>query len=247
MQGVSVVDIFLNPKLRENYDSYYSGVSEWRWLGAIDKVENIIRLCSAIPHERILEIGSGEGSILQRLSGLRFGDALYSVEISRSAVETILGRRIPNVKQCQLYDGYDIPYKDAQFDLAIMSHVLEHVEYPRRLLYEAARVAKFVFVEVPLEDTIRLTDDFVFNHVGHINFYSMRTIRRLIQTCGLVVLSQEVTNPSRAVYQYSARVRGAAKHLLKEGLLNLSGRFASRVLTYHCSLVCTSEESKTQC
>ena len=134
-----MADVSLSSKLKENYDSHYSGVSEWRWLGAIDKVGNIIRLCRAIPHKRILEIGSGEGSILQRLSDLNFGDALYSVEISQSAVETILGRSIPHVAECQLYDGYDIPYGDAQFDLAILSHVLEHVEYPRRLLNEAAR------------------------------------------------------------------------------------------------------------
>jgi SAM-dependent methyltransferase len=242
-----VADVSLSPKLQENYDSYYSGISEWRWLGAIDKVENIIRLCRAIPHKTILEIGSGEGSILQRLSELNFGDALYSVEISQSAVETILNRGIPNVKQCQLYDGYDIPYEDARFDLAVLTHVLEHVEYPRRLLYEAARVAKFVFVEVPLEDTIRLKDDFVFDRVGHINFYSMKTIRRLIQTCGLVVLSQQVTNPSRAVYQFSAKARGAAKHLLKGALLTVSIRMASRVFTYHCSIVCASEVRKSQC
>jgi SAM-dependent methyltransferase len=239
--------VSLSPKLQENYDSYYSGISEWRWLGAIDKAENIIRLCRAIPHERILEIGSGEGSILQRLSELNFGDALYSVEISQSAVEIILHRNIPNVKKCQLYDGYDIPYEDARFDLAVLSHVLEHVEYPRRLLYEAARVAKFVFVEVPLEDTMRLKDDFVFDRVGHINFYSIKTIRRLIQTCGLEVLSQQVTNPSRAVYQFSAKARGTAKHLLKGAMLMLSIHMASRVFTYHCSIVCASEVSKPQC
>lgn len=242
-----MADVLISPKLRENYDSYYSGISEWRRLGAIGKAENIIRLCRGVPHERVLEIGSGEGSILQRLSELGFGDSLYSVEISQSAVETILHRNIPNVKQCQLYGGYDIPYEDARFDLAVLSHVLEHVEYPRRLLYEAARVAKFVFVEVPLEDTIRMKKDFVFDRVGHINFYSIKTIRHLIQSCGLTILSQQVTNPPRAVYRYSAKARGTAKHLLKEVLLSFSSRVASGIFTYHCSIVCTSEVSKSQC
>ena len=105
-------------------------------------------------------------------------------------------------------------------------------------------VAKFVFVEVPLEDTIRLTDDYVFNHVGrHINFYSPKTIRRLVQTCGLRVLSQEINNPSRAVYQYYGRTTGAAKYLLKEALLSFSKRLASSIFTYHCALLCTGGAS----
>lgn len=242
-----MVNVSLNSKLKANYDSYYSGVSEWRRLGAIDKAENIVRLCRNVPHERILEIGSGEGSILQRLSDLQYGEALFSVEISRSAVETIRGRSIPHVIDCQLYDGYSIPYEDARFDLAILSHVLEHVEYPRRLLYEAARVAKFVFVEVPLEDTIRLNNDFVFDSTGHINFYSSKSIRRLIQTCDLTVLSQEVTNPSRELYEYFGKIRGSAKYFLKGTLLSVSTRLASGVFTYHCSLVCAPKVSMKSC
>ena len=49
------------------------------------------------------------------------------------------------------------------------------VEHPRTILEEAARVASHVFVEVPLEDHSRMRRDFVFDHVGHINFYSPRT------------------------------------------------------------------------
>ena len=60
-------DILLSNKLKTNYDNYYDGESQWRWLGALDKVKNIVDLCSKYPHEKTLEIGSGEGSILKRL------------------------------------------------------------------------------------------------------------------------------------------------------------------------------------
>lgn len=231
-------NLAVGTKLKENYDSYYDGESEWRALGAIDKARNVQTLCGHIPCSTVLDVGSGEGSILKRLSDLNFGQDLYSVEISQSAVATILRRDIPRLRECQLFDGYHIPYDDRRFDLAILSHVLEHLEYPRKLLHEAARVARHVFVEVPLEDTIRLKPDFVFDRVGHINSYSWKTIRRLIQTCDLQVLSQAVTNPSRAVYEYYSGRGGVVRYAVKEVLLRVSTRVATSFCTYHCSILC---------
>jgi ubiquinone/menaquinone biosynthesis C-methylase UbiE len=233
-----MANLTVGTKLRENYDTYYDGESEWRALGAIDKVKNVQRLCNDIPHTTVLDVGSGEGSLLKRLSDSNFGQDLYSVEISRSGVAAILQRDIPRLRECQLFDGYRIPYEDRRFDLAIISHVLEHVEYPRQLLHEAARVARHVFVEVPLEDTIRLTPDFVFNRVGHINFYSWKTIRRQIQTCDLKVVSQTVTNPSRAAYEYASGPGGVVKHAVKDLMLRASMRIAASLFTYHCAILC---------
>ena len=231
--------VAISAKLKENYNDYYDdGESAWRALGAIGKVHNIVDLCSGIPHGRILDIGSGEGALLKRLSDLNFCEELYSLEISESAVAAILQRDIARVRECRLFDGYAIPYEPRQFDLAILSHVVEHAEYPRKLLYEAARVADYVFVEVPLEDTMMLKPDFVFDSVGHINFYSTRTIRRLVQTCDLRVLSQVVTNPSRAVYEYQFGRKGTLKYMLKECLLRAAQPLACGLFTYHCSLLC---------
>jgi SAM-dependent methyltransferase len=230
--------VAVSAKLSQNYDAYYDGESDWRALGAIGKVKNVVDLCAATPHGRILDIGSGEGALLQRLSDGNFGEELYSLEISRSAVTAILRRNISRLHECQLFDGYSIPYKSRQFDLAILSHVVEHAEYPRKLLYEAARVADYVFVEVPLEDTMMLKPDFVFDPVGHINFYSRKTIRRLVQTCDLRVLSQVVSNPSLAMYKYQFGRKGTLKYLLKECLLRTAEPLACGLFTYHCSLLC---------
>ncbi|HZQ24315.1 MAG TPA: class I SAM-dependent methyltransferase [Terriglobales bacterium] len=237
--GLPVSDVSLSAKLKENYDSYYDGrPSDWRALGAIDKVDNIRTLCDGIPHADVLEIGSGDGAILDRLSRLAFASKLYSVEISQSAIATIKARSIPYLYDCQLFDGYALPYPDRAFDLSILSHILEHVEHPRQLLREASRVSEYIFVEVPLEDTLRLKPDYIFDRVGHINFYSWKTVRRLIQTCDLQVVSQVITNPSRALYEYASGSAGTFKHIIKDLLLCTSSRVASRLFTYHCSLLC---------
>lgn len=94
--------------------------------------------------------------------------------------------------------------EDNTFDLVILSHIPEHVEYPRKLLYEAVKVAKYVFVEVPLENNIKLRKDFVLDRVGHINFYSPMTIRLLVQSNDLEILSLRITNSSYRIYAFAA-------------------------------------------
>jgi len=229
----------LSPFLQNNYDNYYEeGDSEWRWLGALDKAENIKSLCKDLPIDSVIEIGAGEGSVLKRLSELKFAKEYYALEISPTGVETIRNKNIPDLKECSLFDGYRTPYENHKFDLAILSHVVEHVEYPRLLLYEAKRIAKYVFVEVPLEDTIKLPLDFHFAKTGHINFYSPRTFRALIQTCNLNIIDQKVTNQSKGVYTFQKGKKGLVNFYIKECLLKIFPRLATEIFTYHSSIIC---------
>lgn len=234
-------DIYIKPGLKKFYNEYDNRESDWRRLSAIDKVNNIITLCNKYPHKTILEIGSGEGAILKKLSDLKFAESLYSIEISETAVETIHQRNIDSLIECKLFDGYNIPYDDKKFDLVILSHVVEHLEYPRKILYEAGRIAKYVFVEVPLEDNKRLKKEFVFNNTGHINFYSPRTIRKLIQTCNLTILAQRVTHPCYRIYNFQYGKKGIIRYIVKEIALRLMPTVAPNFWTYHCPLLCTKD------
>jgi ubiquinone/menaquinone biosynthesis C-methylase UbiE len=227
----------VDPRLQRNYDEYYADVSEWRELGAIDKANNIRALCASYAPSTVLEIGAGEGAVLQRLADGGFGRRHYALEISASGVECIRGRRIPSLVECLQFDGYAVPYADATFDLAILSHVLEHVEHPRLLLNEAARVANYVFIEVPLEHNRGLPRDFVWDTVGHINFYTAQTIRLLVQSCGHEVLDQRETHPARRQYQYRLGAKGNLAYLLKELALRTAPSVAQRQWTYHSSLL----------
>jgi ubiquinone/menaquinone biosynthesis C-methylase UbiE len=234
----------VSDKLKKNYEHYYDGGdSEWRRIGAVGKADNIIALSSQYPHDTILEIGAGEGSILKRLSELEFGKKYYALDISPSGVETIKKKQIPRLLECNIFDGYDIPYGDSKFDIAVLSHVVEHVEHPRQLLYEASRVAKRVFVEVPLEDSVRAPNNFVFDSVGHINFYSQKTIRKLLQSCNLRVLNEIVTNPPKGAYVYRKGIRGLMSYYVKEALIRVAPRIAMCLFTYHGALLCEKSSS----
>ncbi|MCW9014370.1 MAG: class I SAM-dependent methyltransferase [Gammaproteobacteria bacterium] len=225
--------------LVSNYEDYYAaGDSEWRRLGALDKSDNIVSLCKRLKIKSVIEIGAGEGAVLQQLSIKGFSDELYGIDISETGVDTIRKKNIPGLIECMLYDGYSIPYEDEKFDLAILSHVVEHLEHPRQLIYEARRIAKYVLVEVPLEDNSRLPLDFVFDKVGHINFYSPKTIRRLLQSCNLNVIDQKVTAPSKAVHTFHNKFKGLVGYYIKNLFLKLFPKIAPSIFTYHSTLIC---------
>ena len=136
MSGFSV-----NERFRRHYDEYYSdGDFGYKRLSRLDTTANVRELCADIAHGRVLEIGCGDGILLELLSeeGEGFVDELWGVEIAESAVEATKRRKIPKLRECSMFDGYTLKYEDDYFDLAVMSHVLEHVEYPRRLLYESS-------------------------------------------------------------------------------------------------------------
>jgi ubiquinone/menaquinone biosynthesis C-methylase UbiE len=46
-------------------------------------------------------------------------------------------------------DAHDLPFADKQFGAALATHVLEHVEDPRRAFAELRRVADEVFIVCP--------------------------------------------------------------------------------------------------
>ena len=231
-------------RLQSQYENYYESGNEdeWRRLGAQGKSENIIALCNDLPHDSILEIGAGEGSILQRLSELEFGKETYAIEISSSGVEAISNKHIPHLVEAAVFDGYNIPYAKNKFDLAILSHVVEHVEHPRLLIYEASRIAKYLYVEVPLDQTLRLPTRVVFEKTGHINYYCPKTIKMLLQSCGLEVIDQIVINPSKATATYHNGKKGLIQYFVKKYMLKFLPNVAPHIATYHSALVCKKKD-----
>ena len=231
--------------LTSKYENYYNNSdSEWRFICAIDKANNIVNMCNNYPHQKILEIGAGDGSILQNLDMHNFGTEYTALDISQSAIDKTNNKNINRLIRSEVFDGYNLPFDSEKFDLVILSHVVEHLEYPRQLLYEAARVGKHIFVEVPCEDNFGLNMNYVDNGVGHINYYTPKTIRRLMQTTDLDVCEQRTTIPSYGVYKYihKNRYNSLFRYLLKKVMLLLFPSISINIFTYHSSLLCVKKK-----
>ncbi|MFD0765944.1 class I SAM-dependent methyltransferase [Mucilaginibacter lutimaris] len=243
--------------VKEAYDEFYKTHDEaWRMLGAKYKAYHIIDVCKGQSFEKVLEVGAGDGSILQKLSDYNFAPEFHAVEISESGVQHIRSRNIKKVVSVQEFDGYKLPFGDDSFDLIILSHVLEHVEHERLLLREIKRVAKNFVIEVPID--YKNNVDKRINHFmayGHINMYTPTSLRYLLQTEGFEIrkgltsiIVPELTRFNTFINQKKPdtlfnRFKILAQFAVKNTLVELSNTFRERLANAY-TVLCTKTDKQ---
>jgi ubiquinone/menaquinone biosynthesis C-methylase UbiE len=238
--------------VRAAYEEQYSPeIREWRDLGAKYKARNVRAVCAGMRFAKVLEIGAGDGAILGHLDAWPAKERCYAVEISGSGVERIRERGLASLVEARAFDGYRVPYPDGFFDLAILSHVLEHVEFPRALLREMGRVSAHQVIEVPCEYAPR-ADERVreFLAYGHIDLYSPTLLRFLLKSEGFEILRDHLSRVTLDVREYSVfrnrgrpRTRSAVamlrlRHRLGDLRFRLAGRDSREALASAYTALC---------
>ncbi len=194
--------------LREKYEPWYTADFNAKLsTGTMEKrrapLAKIFR--EHVPSEikSVLDFGGDRGDLFD---GLLPGAQTFVYDIS--GVEPAPGVKVLHtVDECT----------QVGFDLVGCSNVLEHVAYPRNLVSDLHRIASpstLVFVEVPSENPMgmrtyakravqemwllfrrpttaasMLPFGFLRQVHEHINFFSMRALETLMQTCGFTVLA----------------------------------------------------------
>ena len=199
--------IEMSKELKEKYDSQYSdNTEEWRKTGAIGKAANIIDLTKGFSFNKVIDIGAGDGNILAQLSSQNYCSDLTAAEISDSAIQQIKKKKIDGLSEIKQFDGYNLTYDDNQFDLAICSHVIEHVEHPRKLLREIKRISKNQVFEIPIDFSLRVDRRFKhFNSYGHINIYSPALFNFLLYSEGFEILKIKYALYEKEVIEFLAK------------------------------------------
>ena len=234
------------------YDSAYARGGErharWRELGARGKADHVEELArrAELPAERVVEVGCGDGALLAELSRRRLGRELSGFEISEAALELARGRSIPRVVRLDPFDGRALPARDGEFDVGVLSHVLEHVPEPVALLRETARVARAVIVEVPLERNLsgeRGDKREQSQAIGHLKALDRAAVRTMAQSAGLRVVGRALDPLPREVHTFFAdspvaRARGLAKAAVRRSIFRVSEAAAERAFTLHYACAC---------
>ena len=105
-----------------------------------------IILNQVTPGERVIDVGCGDGQLLQKLRDEKNCEA-YGIEKNTHHVLTAMQQGIP-IFQGDGLEGIR-PFEDGAFDLAILSQTLQQVMDPCQLLRELCRVANRVIVTFP--------------------------------------------------------------------------------------------------
>jgi SAM-dependent methyltransferase len=234
------------------YDSAYARGGErhaaWRELGARGKADHVVSLCAelTLPVASVAEVGCGDGALLAELSRRGFGESLAGFEISEAALELAQARAMPRVVRLEVFDGVSLPVEDGAFDLGVLSHVLEHVSQPLRLLRETARACRALIVEVPLERNAsggRAVKRSSSEAIGHVQALDRAAVRRLVSDAGLRVEAELLDPLPREVHTFFAQsavdqARGLAKAAVRRGLFRASPAVAERAFTLHYACAC---------
>jgi len=220
----------------------------WRELGARRKAENILRVCSEIARPAsIVEIGCGTGSVIRALHAMNFAQEYCCIDLSPSAV-TFARNSSPAFTDRALAGRADaLPFSAGAFDLAILSHVIEHLDDPISALSEAARVAHYIVVEVPTE---KVLSNFVRTKVlrrpypsiagaGHVQFWSPSSIVSFLERDAHFEIVNRYQDLLDGEIDQGHSTRRDSRALLKGGLRNfLPAVVYSRLLTTHYTFLC---------
>ena len=175
---------------RDHYSDIYTtqlnAEAKWLRIGAIEKANSIERLIlPRIAHPgRVIELGAGTGAIISELQRRNFADVYVAVDYSPDAAE-YMRRNLTNVEILRA-DIVQEPISGA-FDVVIVSHVLEHLEFPDIFLAALVRHLEFrwLVIECPLEDlpASRLKNRFrnkYSNIAGHVQFFNPESLSMLV-------------------------------------------------------------------
>jgi SAM-dependent methyltransferase len=215
----------------------------------------VIALCTGagITPQSTLEVGCGDGALLCELHHRGFGGTLAGVEIAPAAVA--IARARAAIARVEVYDGRRLPARAGEYELGVLSHVLEHVREPAALLAEVARACRAVVVEVPLEDNLSARRAAKRAHaaeVGHLHRLSRAAARQLVSDAGLR-LAGELEDPlPLEVHRFLASPPDAAtaetgaiaattatvKWALRAGPHRLAPGLARRLFTVHYACLC---------
>jgi SAM-dependent methyltransferase len=180
---------------RDHYREYYQGTPapDAGYTMRYSKDERLVYTARLIMDNvgldlgmRVLDIGCAEGTLFskldQRCAGLRF----FGVEPSESFAA--YARRETS---CTTYPHLDDLFAtgEADFDLVVLNHVLEHMDNPVELLRRLSGLLSpggKLYVDVPDADRYEMPESL---HIAHLFHFSERTLVAAMGRAGLRIVA----------------------------------------------------------
>lgn len=148
------------------------------------------------PEYTVLDLGCSRGEITLRLAERT--KKVVGVDHSEEAITVARSQAKQNthfhVGDAEAF----LLASEENFDVLILSHILEHLDDPEGLLKQYKNYFRFIYVEVPdLDKTIfnkmrsELGSSLVYTDADHVWEFDRDTVVHMLEDCGLVILSQD--------------------------------------------------------
>lgn len=178
--------------------------AQWLRLGSVDKVDSIELFLkrNGLRPQSMLELGCGTGAVISECQRRQLASDYTAVDYSPEAIAYLSAQSrgircvVADITTSRFHAG-------AEYDLVLLSHVIEHLEDPLvflRALVERIRFTTLI-VEVPLEDLLasRLKNVFkdrLAKKSGHVQFFTPESFRSLLRSAGLILKDERLYVPS---------------------------------------------------
>lgn len=191
---------------REHLKKYYASAYTAKRQAALGRgYDRIMRrragaqlhLCEAhglLLSKTIVDVGCGYGALLSA-AVMRYGCPILGLDYDPAAIESCHQRSIPAVL---LQDEGEIANLCSTATVVFMSHVLEHFRRPDRVLRGLRTHPLRVFIEVPAY-TAGMDEQFAEGE-GHLHFFTINSLRVLLERCGYDVLHIDRYGPAQWLF-----------------------------------------------
>jgi SAM-dependent methyltransferase len=166
----------------------------------VDSIEYLLARCGVEP-QSLVELGAGTGAVIEECVHRALARRFCAVDFSATAL-AYLRKRVPDVEIIQADIASAGFHIEDEYDVVVISHVLEHLEDPIAFLRSVRKAISFklCIIEVPLENMLgsRLKALFrprIPNEAGHVQFFDSESFIGVVTDAGLTVLDRFVYIP----------------------------------------------------
>ncbi len=192
-------------------DYYQNGISKnlLQRIWHTKKLKTVLSLIEGthIYPKNILDVGCASGWFLSKVKLQYPKSKCIGVDIYKKAID--YGKKRYKSLKLIHSDGHNLPFADKSFDLVICTEVLEHVEFPEKVLQEIGRVLNPNGIAVVEMDS----GNFLFKTIwhwwtnmrhgvwrdSHIHTFNTENLEKVIRTNGFSIVHKKIFNFTMAV------------------------------------------------
>jgi SAM-dependent methyltransferase len=149
------------------------------------------------PNQNVLDLGCDKGEMSFLIS--HFSKSVLGIDYNKQAIE--IAKTNFNRNNLEFRNEEAINYlksNNEQFDVLILSHIIEHIDNPLEMIQEFKNYFKYIFIEVPDLDNCYLNEyrmkenmNLIYKDDDHIYEFDRESIYELLAKCNVKIIDSE--------------------------------------------------------